>query len=84
MKAAIYCLEENRAAVEALVKAAFPAAETAFVPQEELSGGELLVADHGLVHTLKNREADGYADRYVFFKGHLFDVAQAEALVQER
>ena len=52
MKAAIYCLEENRAAVEALVKAAFPAAETAFVPQEELSGGELLVADHGLVHTL--------------------------------
>ena len=33
-----------------------------------LAGGELLVADHGLVHTLKNREADGYAQRYVFFK----------------
>lgn len=84
MKATIYCLEENRAAVEALVKAAFPGAETVFALQEELSGGELLVADHGLVHTLKNREADGYAERYVFFKNRLFDVAQAEALVQER
>ncbi|MCH5161958.1 MAG: UbiA family prenyltransferase [Clostridiales bacterium] len=85
VKISVYCEKQNKEDIERLVRETLKADGAVFLGYENLlhRGGKLVV-DHELVHTLKGDELDGYVGVYVFFKGRIYDVSSAEALLAER
>ena len=84
MKVTVYCTEKNKTEIGKI--AAADLHEPAdFVTYEELRKGDgALIADHELVNTLRKDEAAGYSPVYIYFKNRLFDISQADQLVEER
>ena len=83
MKVTVYCTEKNKTEIGKI--AAADLHEPAdFVTYEELRKGDgALIADHELVNTLRKDEAAGYSPVYIYFKNRLFDISQADQLVEE-
>ncbi|MBQ9986609.1 MAG: radical SAM protein [Oscillospiraceae bacterium] len=85
MSILIYCQENSRDELFAAMSVRFPSEKAESVGYEELSrGGAALVVDHELVPKLKKDETSHFESVYIYFKGRIYAVADADALVGER
>lgn len=81
----LYSTEEAALQIKKVIQSTLADADIQSAAYEETAlGGETLVVDHELVHTLKKDEVKGYQKVYIFFSNRLFDIRSAEELVKER